>query len=90
MAFLRFLLIGLIAGWILGRAMRGRGFGFFGNIIVGATGSLLGGYVFGFLGLSARGALGSLAMALVGAVVFFLILSFLKPSHSRKRAQEES
>jgi len=85
---LQFLLIGLAAGWIMGRITRGRGFGLVGNLIVGAIGSLVGGFVFGFLGLTATNSIGSLVMAVVGAIVFFLQLSFLK-SGKRKKSKKE-
>jgi uncharacterized membrane protein YeaQ/YmgE (transglycosylase-associated protein family) len=88
MSLLQFLCIGLVAGWIMGRITRGRGFGFLGNLIVGAMGSLVGGFVFGFLGLSATNSVGSLVMAVVGAIVFFLLLSFLRPNRHKKLKKE--
>ena len=52
-----FLLIGLIAGWLAGRIMRGGGFGLVGDLIVGVLGALLGGWLFGVLGFFAGGSL---------------------------------
>ena len=37
-----FLFIGLIAGWIAAHIMKGRGFGLFGDIIVGIIGAVIG------------------------------------------------
>jgi len=37
-----FLLIGLVAGWIAGNLMKGRGLGLVGNLIVGVIGAFLG------------------------------------------------
>jgi len=88
MALLEFLGIGLAAGWIMGRVTRGRGFGLVGNLIVGVIGSLVGGFVFGFLGLAATNSIGSLLMAVVGAIVFFLLLSFLKPGKHKKSKKD--
>lgn len=88
MLLLQFLGIGLAAGWIMGRITRGRGFGLIGNLIVGVIGSLVGGFVFGFLGLTATNPIGSLVMAVVGAVVFFLLLGFLKPGKGKKSKKE--
>jgi uncharacterized membrane protein YeaQ/YmgE (transglycosylase-associated protein family) len=42
-----FLIIGLIAGWLAGQLMRGRGFGLIGNLIIGVLGAIIGGYLFG-------------------------------------------
>ena len=89
MAFLRFLLIGFAAGWIVGRALRGRSFGWVGSTLLGGLGSLLGGYLFGFFGFTVSSLAGALAMAVVGAVTLLLLVSFLKPSHSRAKAKDD-
>lgn len=73
-----FLLIGLIAGWLAGQIMKGRGFGLVGNLIVGVLGALLGGLLFDALGLSAYGLPGSLVMAVVGAVVLLFLIGLLR------------
>ena len=73
-----FLLIGLIAGWLAGRIMRGGGYGLAGDLVVGIIGALLGGWLFGLLGLSAGGFLGQLIVALVGAIVLLYLLRLIK------------
>ena len=45
MSIIYFLLIGLIAGWISGVIMQGKGFGIIGNIAVGIVGALIGGFI---------------------------------------------
>jgi len=69
-----FLLIGLIAGWLAGRVMRGGGYGVIGDMIVGIIGALLGGWLFGLLGIHAGGLIGSIITAFVGAVVLIALL----------------
>jgi len=76
--FLWFLIIGIIAGWVAGRITKGKGFGLFGNLIVGVLGALVGGFLFDLVGLSAYGVLGSLITATVGAIVLLLLLGFVK------------
>jgi uncharacterized membrane protein YeaQ/YmgE (transglycosylase-associated protein family) len=49
---LLFLLIGILAGFIAGKIMKGSGFGLVGDLISG--GSFIGGWVFGLLGISGR------------------------------------
>lgn len=74
-----FLLIGLIAGWLAGKVMRGGGFGVVGDMIVGVIGALLGGWLFGKLGISAGGGLvGAIITAFVGAIVFIFLLRLLR------------
>ena len=70
MSFLYFILIGAAAGWISGKLIRGEGFGWLGNIIVGIVGAVLGGWIFGQMNIASSGLAGSLASSVVGAVVF--------------------
>jgi len=63
------ILIGLLAGWLTGKITRGRGFGCFGNVILGLVGAVIGGWVFSRLGIEFLGFFGSLAAATVGAVL---------------------
>jgi uncharacterized membrane protein YeaQ/YmgE (transglycosylase-associated protein family) len=74
-----FLLVGLIAGWLAGRVMRGGGFGVVGDMIVGVIGALLGGWLFGTLGISAGGGLiGSIIVAFIGAVILIMLLRLIR------------
>ncbi len=76
--FIWFIIIGGVAGWLAGTLMKGRGFGLFGNIVVGIVGAFLGGFLFGLLGLKAGGLIGALVTATVGAVVLLWIVGMLK------------
>jgi uncharacterized membrane protein YeaQ/YmgE (transglycosylase-associated protein family) len=78
--FVWFLIIGLIAGWLAGKIMKGRGFGFFGDLVIGVIGALIGGFLFGLLGLSATGFIGSIIAAVFGAIVLLLIAGWIKKS----------
>ena len=69
-----FLLIGLAAGWLAGKFMKGQSFGLLGNLVVGVVGAVLGGFVFGLLGLAATGLLGSLICATAGAILLLFLL----------------
>ncbi len=77
MSLLWFALIGLAAGWLAGRIMKGGGFGLVGDLIVGVVGALLGGFLFGLLGLQASNLIGSLIMATVGAMVLIALLRLI-------------
>ena len=69
-----FLLIGLAAGWLAGKIMKGRSFGLLGNLVIGVIGAVLGGFLFRLVGLATIGLLGSLISATVGAIVLLFIL----------------
>lgn len=72
------LLIGLIAGFLAGKLVKGGGFGLIGDIVVGIIGAFVGSFVFGVLGLSAYGILGQIIVATIGAIIFLGILRVLK------------
>lgn len=73
-----FLLIGLIAGWLAGKVVRGGGFGVIGDMIVGVIGALIGGWLFGKLGIAAGGLIGAIITAFVGAVILILLLRLIR------------
>ena len=74
-----FLVIGIVAGWLAGKIMKGRGFGLIGDLIVGVVGAYLGGWLFDKFGISAGGGLlGSLITAVAGALVFLFILRLIR------------
>ena len=75
-----YLLIGAVAGWLAGLIMKGRGFGIFGNMIVGIIGGFIGGFLFGVLGFTSTSLIGSLVTALVGAIVLLFIVGLIKKS----------
>jgi uncharacterized membrane protein YeaQ/YmgE (transglycosylase-associated protein family) len=71
-------LLGILAGWLAGRIMKGSGFGIVGDLVVGILGSLLGSFLFGMLGLAAYGLPGRLVVAVVGAMVVLWLLRLIK------------
>lgn len=73
-----FLVTGLLAGWLAGVLMRGRGFGVVGDMAVGMIGAVLGGCLFGMLGLTAYGFTGALIMAAIGAAALLVSVSVVK------------
>jgi uncharacterized membrane protein YeaQ/YmgE (transglycosylase-associated protein family) len=73
-----FLLIGIVAGWLAGRIMKGGGFGLLGDMVVGVIGAFVGGWLFGLLGITAGGLLGLLVTAFVGALVLLYLIRLVK------------
>jgi uncharacterized membrane protein YeaQ/YmgE (transglycosylase-associated protein family) len=70
--------IGILAGWLAGKIMRGRGFGVLIDLFVGIIGSVLGGFLFGLLGLHSSGLIGSLVVATIGAMFLLFLVRQLK------------
>ncbi len=87
MSIIVWLIVGLIAGWLAGMAMGGRGFGVLGNMVVGIIGALIGGFLAStFLGLDVSGfSLPSILVAFLGAIVFLLILRLIPGSQPFER-----
>lgn len=74
------LIIGLLAGWLSGEVVRGKGFGCLGNTLLGLIGAVVGGWLFEQLHISTFGFLGSLAAATVGAVAIVALARALAGS----------
>jgi uncharacterized membrane protein YeaQ/YmgE (transglycosylase-associated protein family) len=71
------IIIGIIAGWLTGKLMRGAGYGILMDLVLGLVGAVVGGWILGVLGLSSYGFIGSLTTATVGAVVLVAIARLL-------------
>lgn len=72
------LIIGLVAGWLAGQIMKGKGFGLVGNLVVGVVGAFLGSFLFGLIGFVSYGFIARLITATVGAVVLLWIVAKIK------------
>jgi len=78
MHFLWWILVGLVAGWATGKIMKGSGYGFFVDILVGIVGALVGGWVAGLLGFSPSGGLiYTLLIAIAGAVIIVFLFRLI-------------
>lgn len=82
MNFIWYIIIGIVAGFLAGKIMRGGGFGLFINLLIGIVGGVLGGWVFGLLGIAAGGILGGLITSTVGAVLLLWIVSLFRSSRA--------
>jgi len=79
MGFIEFIVVGLIAGWLAGKVMKGGGYGVLVDIILGILGGVLGGWLFGMLGIWRGGGLiASLIVAFIGAVILVWITRLIK------------
>ncbi|MGA2207734.1 MAG: GlsB/YeaQ/YmgE family stress response membrane protein [Terracidiphilus sp.] len=79
MGVLLWILAGLIAGWLTGKIMKGAGYGFFVDILLGIAGALVGGFIARHIGLDLHGGfIYSTLIALGGAILLVAILRLLK------------
>ena len=73
------LFVGLVAGWLAGKVVRGTGFGIIGDIIVGIAGALVASLVFPRLGIHlGTGLVSEIIFSAIGAVVLLLIVRLLR------------
>jgi uncharacterized membrane protein YeaQ/YmgE (transglycosylase-associated protein family) len=81
MTIVAWIVVGLIAGWLAGRVMRGAGYGLIGDIIVGVVGGLLGGWIATsllHLGVEVNGInIESILVAFVGAIILLVLMRAL-------------
>ena len=76
MSIIGWIILGLLAGWLAGKIMRGSGYGFLGDIVLGILGAIVGGWITGILtgtDLVNGFNLTSLIVAVLGAVVLIAI-----------------
>ncbi len=74
------IIIGMIAGWLTGKIMKGSGFGFLMDMVVGLVGALLGGFIssrLGFGGVGEHGLIISIVIAVIGAVILTWIVRLI-------------
>jgi uncharacterized membrane protein YeaQ/YmgE (transglycosylase-associated protein family) len=74
------LIIGLIAGWLAGKIMKGSGYGIIGDIVIGVIGAFIGGWLWTQLHLPALGPwwLTAIVSAVIGACILLFILRLIK------------
>ena len=73
------LFVGLVAGWLAGKIVRGTGFGLIGDILVGIAGALLASFLFPKLGIRlGTGMLSEILYSAIGAVILLLIVRLVR------------
>jgi uncharacterized membrane protein YeaQ/YmgE (transglycosylase-associated protein family) len=73
------IIVGIIAGWLAGKLVRGSGYGIIGDLILGLLGGLVGGWIFTQLGVHGpNGTIGAILVATVGAVVLVWISHIIR------------
>ena len=81
------IIIGLIAGWLTGKIMKGSGFGAIMDMVVGLVGAMLGGFISYHLGLGGvreHGLIMSIVIAVIGAVILTWIVRLVTGNRGRE------
>lgn len=69
------LLIGIVAGWLAGKVVRGGGFGLLGDLLVGVVGAFIASALFPRLGIRIGTGIGEqIVYAMLGAIILLLIV----------------
>jgi uncharacterized membrane protein YeaQ/YmgE (transglycosylase-associated protein family) len=73
------LFVGLVAGWLAGKIVRGTGFGIIGDILVGIAGALVATFLFPKLGIHiGTGLVSEIIYSAIGAIVLLLVVRLLR------------
>jgi uncharacterized membrane protein YeaQ/YmgE (transglycosylase-associated protein family) len=73
------LFVGLVAGWLAGKIVRGTGFGIIGDIIVGIAGAFIASWLFPKLGFHlSSGLVGEIIYSAIGAIILLLIVRLIR------------
>lgn len=76
--FIVWIVVGAIAGWLAGLLVRGGGFGFLANAVLGIVGAAVAGFVLPRLGFYLGGGLiGEILRSAIGAAIILVILSIV-------------
>lgn len=73
------LFVGLVAGWLAGKIVRGTGFGIIGDILVGIVGALIASYLFPKIGIQlGTGLVSEIIYSAIGAILLLVIVRLLR------------
>src|SRR3954451_2728087 len=68
------LLVGIVAGWLAGKVVRGAGFGILGDLLIGIVGAFVGNWLLPKLGIHlGTGMVSAIVNATLGAIALLLV-----------------
>lgn len=75
------LFVGLVAGWLAGKIVRGTGFGIIGDLVVGIVGAFIASLLFPRLGIHLGfGLIAKIIDSAIGAIILLLIVRLFRGS----------
>jgi uncharacterized membrane protein YeaQ/YmgE (transglycosylase-associated protein family) len=73
------LVVGIIAGWLAGKIVRGTGFGLIGDLLVGIAGAFVAAWLFPKLGIHlGTGIIEEIIYSALGAVILLLVVRLIR------------
>ena len=73
------LFVGLVAGWLAGKVVRGSGFGIIGDIVIGIAGAFVASFLFPKLGIHlGLGLVSEIIYPAIGAVILLLVVRLVR------------
>jgi uncharacterized membrane protein YeaQ/YmgE (transglycosylase-associated protein family) len=73
------LLVGIVAGWLAGKVVRGAGFGILGDLLIGIVGAFIGNWLLPKVGIHlGTGVVSAIINATIGAIVLLLVVRLLR------------
>jgi uncharacterized membrane protein YeaQ/YmgE (transglycosylase-associated protein family) len=73
------LFVGLVAGWLAGKVVRGSGFGLIGDLLIGVVGAFIASLLFPRLGIRlGTGLISEIVFSALGAIILLLIVGLFR------------
>lgn len=73
------ILVGLVAGWVTGKLMKGGGYGVLMDIVIGIAGAIIGGWAMSLAGFASSGGfIYTVVVAILGAMLLTWLVRKLK------------
>ena len=73
------LVVGLVAGWLAGKIVRGAGFGLIGDLLIGIVGAFIGDWLLPRIGIHLGiGIVAAIINATIGAVLLLLLVRLVQ------------
>ncbi len=73
------LFVGIVAGWLAGKVVRGAGFGLLGDLVIGIVGAFIATLLFPRLGIHlGSGIVSEIIFSALGAIILLLIAGLIR------------
>jgi uncharacterized membrane protein YeaQ/YmgE (transglycosylase-associated protein family) len=73
------LFVGIVAGWLAGKVVRGSGFGLIGDLLIGVIGAFIASLIFPRLGVQlGTGIVSEIVYSALGAIILLLVVGLFR------------